>query len=174
MNTIKIYVANLGKYNEGELVGNWFDLQEFTDLKEITEIIGVAANTRYEEYAIHDFEAPFHIEEYSSIQSLIEIAERMEGMEEEEIKIASELLDNGIINEFEEGLNCFEDGEVLVYHDCKDMSDVAYEIMEETGQLEELPEMLRSYFDFEAYGRDLEIEGTFIYMGNETYIQSLI
>lgn len=42
------------------------------------------------------------------------------------------------------------------------MEDVARYYIEETGSLGEVPVHLQNYIDFQAYGRDLEIEGTFI------------
>lgn len=49
---MRIYIANLGKYNEGELVGDWFTPP--VDYDEMAERIGL--NDEYEEYAIHDYE----------------------------------------------------------------------------------------------------------------------
>ena len=46
---MRIYIANLGKYNEGELVGAWFTPP--VDYDEMAERIGL--NDEYEEYAIH-------------------------------------------------------------------------------------------------------------------------
>ena len=45
-----VYIANLGKYNEGYLVGAWFTFP--IDEEDVTEKIGL--NEQYEEYAIHD------------------------------------------------------------------------------------------------------------------------
>ena len=45
---MRIYIANLGKYNEGELVGAWFTPP--VDYDEMAERIGL--NDRYEEYAM--------------------------------------------------------------------------------------------------------------------------
>ncbi len=42
------------------------------------------------------------------------------------------------------------------------MADVARYYIEETGALGEVPANLQNYIDYESYGRDLEIEGTFI------------
>ena len=42
------------------------------------------------------------------------------------------------------------------------MTDVAYFYIDELGMLGEIPSHLQNYIDYEAYGRDLEIEGTFI------------
>ena len=63
MEEMRIYIANLGKYNEGELVGAWFTPP--VDFEEVKERIGL--NDEYEEYAIHDYELPFEIDEYTPI-----------------------------------------------------------------------------------------------------------
>ena len=47
---MQVYIANLSKYNEGELVGDWFSFP--LDEEVIAEHIGL--NAEYEEYAIHD------------------------------------------------------------------------------------------------------------------------
>jgi antirestriction protein len=40
------------------------------------------------------------------------------------------------------------------------MEDVATNYVEESGLFQEVPEQLQFYFDFEAYGRDMEINGS--------------
>ena len=49
-----VYIANLGKYNEGYLVGAWFTFP--IDEEDVKEKIGL--NEQYEEYAIHDRQLP--------------------------------------------------------------------------------------------------------------------
>jgi len=51
------------------------------------------------------------------------------------------------------------------------MTDVAEQYAEETGLLDSIPENLRYYFDFEAYGRDMRIEGTFVFTNNGNCVQ---
>lgn len=63
---MQVYIANLGKYNEGELVGAWFTPP--IDYEEIKECIGL--NGENEEYAIHDYKLPFEINEYTSISEI--------------------------------------------------------------------------------------------------------
>ena len=59
-----VYMANLGKYNEGYLVGAWFTFP--IDEEDVKEKIGL--NEQYEEYAIHDTDNfPIAIGEYVSI-----------------------------------------------------------------------------------------------------------
>jgi antirestriction protein len=157
MTEIKIWVGNLGKYNEGELVGEWFDLPVSMD--EITEAIGI--NEEYEEMFIADYEAPFSIGEYDSIDNLNEIAEKMQGMDEDEIKAVSELVDNGIVSDFFEGLDELEN--VIFYHDCQDMEDVAHSwIHDHIGDIENaVGDRASFYFDYDSLKRDLEIDGYF-------------
>jgi antirestriction protein len=52
------------------------------------------------------------------------------------------------------------------YHDT--MEDFAAYILEETGALESLPEFAQGYFDFAAYGRDLEYSGEFSLLTDST------
>ena len=67
-----VYIANLGKYNEGYLVGAWFTFP--IDEEDVKEKIGL--NEQYEEYAIHDTDNfPIAIGEYVSIEELNEMYE---------------------------------------------------------------------------------------------------
>ena len=45
------------------------------------------------------------------------------------------------------------------------------EVVEECGYLANIPENVARYFDYEAFGRDLDIEGTFIYAGGGVMIE---
>ena len=70
-----VYIANLGKYNEGCLVGAWFTFP--IDEEDVKEKIGL--NEQYEEYAVHDTENfPIDIGEYVSIEELNEMYEMIE------------------------------------------------------------------------------------------------
>lgn len=74
---LKVYVANLGRYNEGELVGSWFTPP--IDEEEMAERIGL--NENYEEYAIHDFELPFDVDEYTPISEINRLCEAIQEIE---------------------------------------------------------------------------------------------
>ena len=156
MEQMRVYIANLGKYNEGELVGAWFTPP--VDLDEVKERIGL--NDEYEEYTIHDYELPFEIDEYTPIEEinrLCNLAEELEGTPIGEV--ASEI-QHAFFSSFEEMVEHVDD--IVYYPDCDDMSDVAYYLIEKTGTLGEIPTHLQNYIDYEAYGRDLEIEGSFL------------
>lgn len=73
---MRICLQNLGQYNEGILNFKWVDLPiDEDELKEALEEIGVEDGGQYEEYMIADYEAPFQIGEYDSIEKLNDIVE---------------------------------------------------------------------------------------------------
>lgn len=183
---LRIYVANLGKYNEGELVGAWFTLPH--DIEDIYVQIGVGKLDKdgnyshgvdedgrlYEEWAIHDHESPFSISEYASISKLNEIAEKMESMQEQEIAIALTLLENGVASDFLDG--CEKSTDVIVYDDCEDMEDVAKFYYENISFVEEevKSHYLFDFIDWEQVGKDMDSTGSYYYVENyNMYIQYL-
>ena len=94
MDGIKIFLTNLGRYNEGYLVGEWVKLPVPADkLDEVLERIGI--NGEYEEYFITDYEASFvtlNLSEYTSIEALNGFAERLEELDRwDEEKLAAVL-----------------------------------------------------------------------------------
>ena len=93
MEEMRVYIANLGKYNEGELVGAWFEPP--IDFDEVKERIGL--NDQYEEYAIHDFELPFEIGEYTPIEHADDII-LWSGCDTT-ADVAEQMLDEGLISD---------------------------------------------------------------------------
>lgn len=153
---MRVYIANLGKYNEGEQVGAWFTFP--IDEEEVAEKIGL--NAEYEEFAIHDYEAPFPINEYESIDRLNYLYNLIQEIEGTAIFEEFHEILNYWFRDIEELLEHAED--IVCYSDSESMSDVAEQYIEETGLLNVLPENMRYYFDYEALGRDMEIEGNFL------------
>ncbi|MBR1373456.1 antirestriction protein ArdA [bacterium] len=165
---LAVYITNLGKYNEGYLIGEWVELPVTDEeLKKVFERIGI--NEQYEEYFITDYESDFGLTagEYSSINELNEQAERLAELDEYELDIVAALLSEGY--ELADSLDRYED--VMVYYDCNDMTDVAYAYIEETGMLNGVPESIARYFDYEAFGRDMSYEGQFIFTDDGNCIQ---
>ena len=166
---LNIFITNLGKYNEGELVGEWVKLPvSEEELEAVFERIGI--NEEYEEHFITDYETDItglKVGEYDSIEGLNELAETLEALDEYEREIVEAMISEGY--DLEEALEKKDD--CMIYHDCNDMTDVAEQYAEETGLLDSIPENLRYYFDFEAYGRDMGIEGTFVFTNNGNCVQ---
>jgi antirestriction protein len=113
------------------------------------------------EYIIVDCEG-IQAREYDCIGELNALAETIAEMDEDEATVLMCILENHT-SDFEEALEIVESGNYTIYSDCRDMSDVAYHYMEETGMLDEMLELAQRYFDFEMMGRDMEIESTFLY-----------
>lgn len=172
---INVFITDLAAYNEGNLVGEWVQLPKDEDeLEEIIQNILKAGHCGHEdcyheEFFITDYEAPFKVGEYEDVYRLNEWAERLENCKEEDEDVIQAIFDYAAT--LEEGFDILEDGEYRVYEDCKNMADVAWEIIEESGFLRDVPEDVARYFNYEAYGRDLETEGTFIYISGEIYLR---
>lgn len=161
---IELCLTNLGKYNEGELIYSRLVLPATTeDIQAAYDEIGVADGTMYEEAFIRDYETDINglsISEYASLDDLNELAEELENFDEYELDAFGAMLDYGYATD--EALKKVQDNEYVIYDGCYSMAEVAERYCEETGILSSIPEELRYYFDFEAYGRDMEINGKFV------------
>lgn len=167
---MRIYLTNLGKYNEGELVGEWVELPvSDEELQEVFKRIGI--NEEYEEYFITDYECEFYeIGEYENISTLNEIAEQLEGLDEETEQVVKAMMSECGYT-LDEAIEQANAGNYHIYCNCEDMTDVAYAVVEGCGYLNNVPETVARYFDYEAFGRDLGIEGTFIFLDNGDCIE---
>ena len=82
------FVTNLGKYNEGELVGEWVHFPTTEDkMKEVFERIGIGSKDEfghvYEEWFITDYDCPIHevsklLGEYENLDKLNYLASRLD------------------------------------------------------------------------------------------------
>lgn len=183
---IKLYLANLGKYNEGILKGAWIELpytQE--ELEEKFVEIGIAHydaegnyvpyvvetdekgyEYMYEEYAIHDYETDLDIpiNEYSSLDNLNAIAENVDENDVDHINLLLEEGDIGLRDLIEyTSRMILQDYSFIELNSNISNEDekVGYGYIDEVVcGVENLPrEVLERYFDFEAYGRDLRLSG---------------
>lgn len=171
MATMRIALTNLGKYNEGILDFVWLDLpateEEIAEAFDKIEVSHDDAHyysdlhdndfrIEYEEYFITDYECSFYkIGEYEDLDDLNEIAETLEGLDSHEESIVTALMEEGY--DLEEALENKDD--VIVYSGCHDMTDVAYEYVEETGMFHGCPDCVTNYFDYESFGNDLRYDG---------------
>lgn len=169
---LNIYIANLGKYNEGELVGKWIELPCFEeDLQELFVNIKVAHYDEngefvpsytedgiiYDEVAIHDFETDLDglsISEFADIDELNELAERLESLQDYEVETIQALIEaEGC--DISEALERLEKGDLCLYN-VSDLAELAEHFFDE-GMFS--TETLLRYIDFERLGRDLSFDG---------------
>ena len=167
----RIYLTNLGKYNEGELVGKWVDLpcDDFT--AELAKI-GVSNEPDkygryYEEYFITDYESDVYglrVGEYDNLEELNALAEAIEENE----AAAAVLVEHGYTtaDEIREHID-------YVTYICEAGFNSDYELgyyyATEYGYLNDIPEYLQDYFDFEAFGRNIRLEGKFTEIDGSIY-----
>ena len=181
---IKVFLTNLGKYNEGELLGEWVELpvsqEELTKVFDRIQIChdkvdySDECGNPYEEYFITDYETDIEgveVGEYSNLNELNEIAEQLDELEEDAQEAIQAMLLDG--HTFNEALEKASNGDYIIYYDCDDMIDVAIEIVKECRYLNGVSETVARYFDYEAFARDLDIEDNFMELDNSRYIQIL-
>jgi len=158
----RIYVASLSDYNNGVLHGAWIDIDDTTDVDEVWEQINAmlaAGAPGAEEWAIHDHEdwGGLYISEYADLNKLVAIGNRMAGPDDIPEAVAAYVNNEGwdYID-----ADSFGDGFDEAYAGCfTSVEDYAYDYIESTGMLHDLPESLQSYFDYEKFGNDLVYGG---------------
>ena len=172
------FITNLGKYNEGELVGEWVKFPTTAEeLKEVFKRIGIGQKDDfgqpYEEWFITDYDCYVDglyskLGEYESLDELNYLASKLDEMSESEyaqFQAGMEMGDHcGSLQEIinlTENLDCYE-----VYPDIHDYDDLGRYYIEELDVMQ-VPEHLQNYIDYEAYGRDVALEenGTFTDQG---------
>lgn len=161
---LKIFISNLKEYNNGKIIGEWVSLP----CEGLEEVLDKISNNGNDELFISDYETDLNslkIGEYEDILQLNEIAEEIEEMREDEL-IAFQAYLEQYANNMEQALEEVHQGNYRIYYNCDNMEDVAYQAVNESGLLDGVPEQVKMYFDYEAYGRDLSIDGTFTQINN--------
>lgn len=168
------FITNLGKYNEGELVGEWVKFPTTTEeLKEVFNRIGIGQKDDfghpYEEWFIMDYDCYVDglyskLGEYENLDELNYIASKLDEMDQRDyarFQAAMEIGDytsslQEIINHTE-NLDCYD-----IYPDIHDYDDLGRYYIEEL-EVTQVPAHLQNYIDYEVYGRDVALEenGTF-------------
>lgn len=164
----RIFLTNLGKYNEGELVGEWVELP-CEDFADVYKRIGINFDEPidgiwYEETFITDYENDYGVEvgEYENLEHLNELAERLEGCDED---VISALL--GELSDTEEALEIYEDGNYMFYGGIDTVAELVEQQYTEDGRLAEIEKYLDpAYIDWEGLARDWEANGHFIECDN--------
>lgn len=171
--TMEIYITDLAAYNNGYLIGEWVALpMDEEDLKaKITEILAIGAkacgDTEHAEIFITDYESDLvSIGEYDNIFSLNTMAEKSESLNGYEIKAVRFLLNNNLVKNFDEAMECFED---VIIHEDTTLEDLAYELVNECYSLDSLPSIIANNIDYEKIGRELEMDGRYYEEDGDIY-----
>ena len=170
--SFEAFVTNLGKYNEGALVGEWvkFPTTE-EEMQKVFERIGIGSKDEfghvYEEWFITDYECPVHgvydmLGEYESLDKLNYLASRIEELDTWEQEKFDAIMEAGCdeVSDIDDLIN-------LTYNlDCYnfipnilDASDLGYHYIYESGIYSE-KELgpFSNYIDYERFGRDVAMD----------------
>jgi len=137
------YITNLGKYNEGRLVGETLKFPATTEeVQALLKRIGVDG-VRYEEIFITSFDGDVlglydHLGEYESIDELNHLSGEYTGSVHDLINLA-------------QNLDCYD------FYPGIDSEEALGRVYIEEMEMLDVPDNVLPYFDFEAYGRDARI-----------------
>ena len=163
------FITNLGKYNEGELVGEWVKFPTTAEeLKEVFKRIGIGQRDDfgqpYEEWFITDYDCYVDglyskLGEYENLDELNYLASKLDEMSNSDyaqFQAGMEMGDHcGSLQEIinlTENLDCYE-----VYPHIADYDDLGRYYIEEL-EVMQVPEHLQNYIDYEADGRDVAMD----------------
>ena len=157
------YITNLGKYAEGQLVGETLKFPATTEeVQSLLKNIGVDG-VRYEEFFITAFDGDVmglydYLTEYENLDELNHLAHLISELDSDEIETLEAALNEGdhtssvadIIN-LVHNLDCYD------LHPGVDNEEMLGRLYVEDMESLEVPDNIKPYFDFEAYGRDISI-----------------
>ena len=160
---ISAFITNLGKYNEGRLVGETLKFPATTEeVQALLKRIGVDG-VRYEEIFITSFDGDVlglydYLNEYENLDELNHLAHLLSDLDQGELETLEAVLNKGdhtssvadIIN-LVHNLDCYD------LHPGVSDDETLGRIYVEDMELLDVPDNVLPYFDFEAYGRDMRI-----------------
>ena len=163
MTVFEAYITNLGKYAEGQLVGETLKFPATTEeVQSLLKNIGVDG-VRYEEFFITAFDGDVmglydYLTEYENLDELNHLAHLISELDSDEIETLEAALNKrdhtssvaDIIN-LVHNLDCYD------LHPGVTDDETLGRIYVEDMELLDVPDNVLPYFDFEAYGRDVRI-----------------
>ena len=150
---VGIYVGTYGKYANGLIQGEWFYLVDYSTANELLEAIKKAHSDESDaEYMIQDTDNDF-LKLFNESMSFDELTTAFETYEE----IEKQGIDQSAAQAY---VYCFgewniDDFNERIWGKFDSDEDLAYDYVEQTGMLQDIPESIQRYFDYESFGRDL-------------------
>lgn len=163
------FITNLGKYNEGELIGEWVKFPTTAEeIKAAMDSIGIGQKDdfgyAYEEWFITDYDCYVDglydkLGEYVNLDELNYLASKLNEFsqsEYEQFQAAMSVGDHSgslqdMIN-LTENLDCYE-----MNPNITDYDDLGRYYINELEAMQ-VPDYLENYIDYEAYGRDVALD----------------
>lgn len=152
---INVYVANLEKYEDGNLVGDWVSLPiKKKDFRDFLMTIG-----KPQRIGIHDCyvnNSAFNglkIEDYKGIQELNKVCKRMERIDPYKVDIFNALYK--ALGDFNTALDCLESDGYTFYENMT-IEEIAKKRFEECFNI---PESLGTRIDYSGLAHDMRYDG---------------
>ncbi|WP_449290987.1 antirestriction protein ArdA [Oscillibacter ruminantium] len=162
------FVTNLGKYNEGQLVGEWVKFPTTAEeMQEVFKRIGI--NAEYEEIFITDYDVDSprlyeKLGEYENLDTLNYLASRIQELSASEREQYDAILESGASfpgdREVEGYINLtYNLDKFDILPDVHDESDLGNYWVNESGAYDtKSMGTLANYIDYEAFGRDIQLD----------------
>lgn len=150
--TINVYVENIH-----DQIGDWFELP--TNLAKVYETLKVNDDG---EIAITDYEAPFTIGEYDSLNHLNQTARIMDNAPDYIVENAQAMIDEGWFKDMYDVLTTYQD-KITFFPNIHDNDELGTYLIEH-GYYGDVPEKLSYYLDYEKLGQDYQINSGGIYL----------
>lgn len=177
VDTARLFLTDYASYNNGSQFefGHWVDLSQFSDASEFMDYIekhfeeadkkSPLFGTKREEIMFTDFEGfPKYLYGESMGEADLEsIFLYIEADLDDDQELALEWLVNDIGKGFEDAIKLVDD--VCLFKGSA--SDYAYELIDDCY---DLPDFAKAYFDYDKFGRDLEIGGDIIDLSYNTFV----
>lgn len=149
---MRVYVGTYAKYNSGSTKGAWFDLSDFSCKDDFIDACREwHADEDDPEFMFQDWydNPPGLISESHISPECWDVLEAYDEFNEDAVNAYCSLFGDWDKDKFQD---CYH-GEFGSWE------DMAEQLLEETGELNEIPERLRNYFDYQAYARDIRLGG---------------
>lgn len=148
----RLYVGTYAKYNAGSIAGKWLELEDYSGKDEFLKACAELHKDEADpELMFQDFEGfPKALYSESSVSDKI-----WEWLElDEDDRTLLEVYQN----------NVDSDGDIEAARDAfmgkaRSEADWAAEYLDDTGQMQDIPEWARNYFDYESYANDARLGG---------------
>ena len=162
MSVLQGFITNLGKYNEGELVGKWFAFP--TDQETLDAALReIEIGPEYEEYFMTDYDCDISgvykvLGEYESLRELNYLGHVLEELDDRQGEFEA-VLDQHGASSIKDLINIA--GSLDNFHIVGDIStETELGDFLVDNEFLDVPEHLLNYLDYEAIGRDHILNGS--------------
>ena len=156
----RLYVGTYAKYNSGSIAGQWLDLEDYKDKDDfLAACADLHKDESDPEFMFQDYEGfPKSYYSESSVSDDLWTWLELHESDRELLTVYTEhVCEDGTIEQARDAFAGKAESE----------ADWAAQWLEDTGGLENVPEHLQNYIDYEAYARDARMGGYVVFVRHE-------